>query len=115
MVNRMVTPLKGEQERLQEELTEAAAMAAMPPPAAVAQPAEVDNQLRLSQDEEEEGAKPDDPLVVHKCLEIIFQLMQDRAVELNPTLRTLLDELVLPAIQNLQAPIRNSVASTPEN
>ena len=79
MVNRLATPLKGEQERLQEELTEAAAMAAMPPPAAAAQPAEVDNQLRMIQDdeEEEEGAKPDDPLVVHKCLEIIFQLMQD--------------------------------------
>ena len=114
-LNLEMDQLKGEQERLQEELTEAAAMAAMPPPAAVAQPAEVDNQLRLSQDEdeEEEGAKPDDPLVVHKCLEIIFQLMQDRAVELNPTLRTLLDELVLPAIQNLQAPIRNSVGSIP--
>ena len=41
-------------------------------------------------------------------------LLQDRAVELNPTLRTLLDELVLPAIQNLQAPIRNSVGWIPQ-
>ena len=78
LVNRLLTPLKAEQERLQEELTEAAAMAAMPPPAAAAQPKE-DDQLRMSQDDDEgeEGAKPDDPLVVHKCLEIIFQLMQE--------------------------------------
>ena len=75
----MLSPfVKAEQERLQEELTEAAAMAAMPPPAAAAQPKE-DDQLRMSQDDDEgeEGAKPDDPLVVHKCLEIIFQLMQE--------------------------------------
>ena len=32
-------------------------------------------------------------------------------MELNPTLRTLLDELVLPAIQNLQAPIRKSAVA----
>ena len=51
-------------------------MAAMPPPAAVAAQPKED----MSQDddeEEEDGAKPDDPLVVHKCLEIIFQLMQE--------------------------------------
>ena len=51
-------------------------MAAMP--SSTAKPKE-DDQLRMDQDGEqegEEGAKPDDPLVVHKCLEIIFQLMQ---------------------------------------
>ena len=51
-------------------------MAAMP--SSVAKPKEND-QLRMDQDGEqegEEGSKPDDPLVVHKCLEIIFQLMQ---------------------------------------
>ena len=53
-------------------------MAAMP--SSVAKPKK-DDQLRMDQDGEqegegEEGAKPDDPLVVHKCLEIIFQLMQ---------------------------------------
>ena len=50
-------------------------MAAMP--SSTAKPKE-DEQLRMEQDEGDgdEGAKPDDPLVVHKCLEIIFQLMQ---------------------------------------
>ena len=62
-------------------------------------------------EEEEDGTRVDDPLVVHKCLEMIFQLLQDRAVEMNPTLRTLFDELVLPAIQNLQAPIRKSAVA----
>ena len=67
--------------------------------------------MNPQQGEEEDGTRVDDPLVVHKCLEMIFQLLQDRAVEMNPTLRTLFDELVLPAIQNLQAPIRKSAVA----
>ena len=77
MVNRMPNPFKAELERLQEELTEAAAMAAMPPPAAVAAQPKEDMSQDDDEEEEDGGAKPDDPLVVHKCLEIIFQLMQD--------------------------------------
>ena len=51
----------------------------------------------------------DDPLVIHKCLEMIYQLMQDPQIKtLNATLQTLVDELILPSIRDLEAEIRKS-------
>ena len=63
-----------------------------------------------SEDEDEEdGNKPENPLIVHKCLEMIYQLMQDATIKtLNPTLLTICEELVLPSIRNLEPEIHKS-------
>lgn len=63
--------------------------------------------------ETNEPPKVEDPTVVHKCLEIIYMLLQDMGIKaLNPTLQTLFDELVLPSIQSLETEIRKSAVKT---
>ncbi len=103
--------------RLQEELTEAAAMAAKP--SRISNASEVPSSdkeatAEAAEDKEaEEGSQQtqsaanDDPVVVLKCLEILYQLMQDTAIKtLNATLLTLLDELVMPSVRHLESDIR---------
>jgi len=51
--------------------------------------------------------KDEDPQVVHKCLEMIYYLLQDPKIKtLDNTLRTLLDELVMPSVRDLQTEVR---------
>eukprot|EP00095_Tigriopus_kingsejongensis_P007922 maker-scaffold1210_size55525-snap-gene-0.20 protein:Tk07922 transcript:maker-scaffold1210_size55525-snap-gene-0.20-mRNA-1 annotation:"hypothetical protein CAPTEDRAFT_225765" len=91
--------------KLQEELTEAAAMASRPQ---FKEPAHVPI-VEESPPSSEEGAKLEDPGMVQKCLEMIFQLLQDPKIKiLNATLMTLFEELVLPAVRNLEPEIRKS-------
>jgi len=94
--------------RLEEQLTESAAMAA--------RPAKRSDTAKEKKDSREESfkersntqtQKTESPEVVHKCLEILYHLMQDTKIKmLDNTLRTFLDELVMPAIRNLQPEIR---------
>jgi hypothetical protein len=84
-------------------------MAARPPP--VTEPSKI--VVHEVEEDVEEAPKQDDPFVIHKCLEIIYQLLQDMSIRtLNATLRTLFDELVLPSIQNLSSEIRKSAVVT---
>ncbi|QQP35084.1 NonSMC condensin I complex_ subunit G putorius, partial [Caligus rogercresseyi] len=53
--------------------------------------------------------KGDDPILIHKCLEMIHCLLKDvHITALNPTLRTLLDEFILPNVKNINFAIRQS-------
>lgn len=94
--------LEAEQNQLQDELTEVAAMASRPVFVEEARPVSVEP------DSSEEVPKvEEDPLVVQKCLEIIFHLLQDTKIKtLTATLRTLFDEMVLPSLRNLEPEIR---------
>merc|ERR1719167_811820 len=110
-----------EQNRLQDELTEAAAMAPVPSSgtkkakkgeekepsgisAAKQNAAEVDmGQLGHS------IVKADDPLIVHKCLKMLGVMLESNDIKsTNATLQTLLDEFVVPSVQNVDCHIRNS-------
>ncbi len=63
---------------------------------------EVKGQSTISQ-----RCAPTNPLVLHKCLEMLFQLMQDPQIKtLNATLMSLLEEFIMPSIAHLEAEIR---------
>ena len=48
-----------------------------------------------------------DPTVTHKCLEMIVELMQDPAIKnLNPTMMTLIEDLIMPSIRDLEPEVR---------
>ncbi len=101
--------LEEEQTKIEDELTEALAMASRP----VSAEKQKAKKKRASTDGESEEApesnKKEDPVVIHKCLEMIYQLLQDLSIKtLNPTLRTFFTELVLPSIQSLEAAVRKS-------
>ncbi len=97
--------------KLQDELTEAAAMASRPSRTSDVAP---EKQTQAAEQSRPESAmstsnKEDDPAVVHKCMVILYQLMQDPAIKtLDNTLHTLLDELIMPSIRHLDAEIRMS-------
>uniref|UniRef100_A0A0K2UZM0 NonSMC condensin I complex, subunit G [Mustela putorius furo] n=1 Tax=Lepeophtheirus salmonis TaxID=72036 RepID=A0A0K2UZM0_LEPSM len=56
-----------------------------------------------------EKADGDDPVLVHKCLEMVCCLMKDiKITSLNAILKTLLDEFIVPNIKNMNFPIRQS-------
>jgi len=94
--------------RLEEKLTEAAAMAARPAIRSdTAKEKKASQEESLKETSNIQMQKNESPEVVHKCLEILYHLMQDTKIKtLDNTLRTFLDELVMPAIRNLQPEIR---------
>ena len=50
-----------------------------------------------------------DPLVTQKCLEIVYELLQDTNIKsLNPTLMTIFEELVMPSVRDLRLEVRKS-------
>ncbi len=108
--------LDDEYNTLQEELTEAAAMAAKPPRMSDVSEAPQSAGEDASEDGggvREDSAVKDDPVVVHKCLAMLYQLLQDPAIKtLNATLQTVLDELVMPSIRDLDAEIRMEAVRT---
>ena len=97
-----IEELNEEVARLQEELTDVASVSARNSPAAAPAKRQVEPEETSKNGEDSEAAGVDDPNVTRKCLEIIYHMMQDKAIKsLSPTLMTLLDELILPSIRDL--------------
>ena len=100
-----VEALLKEQAELEEKLTEIAERApkVITPVAPMIPQAEEERPQTQSSQKE----RNDDPVLIQKCLEMIVQLLQDPKINrLNPILQTLLEEFILPSIQNLKAEIR---------
>ena len=115
-----------EQIRLQDELTEAAAMAPVPSSGAKKNQANVGNEgsskpnepqrrisgIEVDGDDEPLNAstiKCDDPLIIHKSLKMLGVMLESNDIKsTNATLQTLLDEFVVPSVQNVDFQIRNS-------
>ncbi|TRY70433.1 hypothetical protein TCAL_09294 [Tigriopus californicus] len=96
--------LEAEQNQLQDELIEVAAIASRPVFVEEVCPTSVE-----PESSEDAPKVEEDPLVVQKCLEILYHLLQDTKIKtLSPTLRTLFDEMVLPSLRNLEPEIRIS-------
>lgn len=90
--------LDQEQKKLQEELTVADEKASRP---------SVDNAAKNVLQSNTSPDTPIEPKRMRKCLEVIFQLMQDTKIKsLKPSVMTLVEEIVLPAIRDLEPEIR---------
>ena len=115
--------LHTEQIRLQDELTEAAAMAPVPssdakknkradgPESSVKSGAtkETSGMEIDGQEIDASVVKSDDPLMIHKCLKMLGVMLEWNDIKsTNATLQTLLDEFVVPSVQNVDCHIRNS-------
>ena len=109
-----------EQNRLQDELTEAAAMAPVPSSGtkkvkekeALAKSVAT-TEAKISETEaaqlDQSTVKADDPLIIHKCLKMLGVMLESNDIKsANATLQTLLDEFVVPSVQNIDCHIRNS-------
>ena len=104
----------------QEELTEAAAMAPVPSSDTRkdkindkkqgSQPAQQpDSQVAEVEELNPASIKLDDPLIIHKSLKMLSVMLESKDIKsTNATLQTLLDEFVIPSIQNVDCHIRNS-------
>ena len=121
-----------EQMRLQDELTEAAAMAPVPASASGTKKTNTvqktnkttpsskggiqqGSTLALDMDEGEEAesgdevGKCDDPLIIHKSLKMLGVMLEAGDIKsMNATLQSLLDEFVVPSVQNVDFQLRNS-------
>ena len=118
-----------EQNKLQDELTEAAAMAPVPSSGArqtkTKQTGESISKKRKSlelqqggmdvEDGDEEqlnasvNVKCDDPFIIHKSLKMLGVMLESNDIKsMNATLQSLLDEFVVPSVQNVDFQIRNS-------
>ena len=110
-----------EQNRLQDELTEAAAMAPVPSsgtkkakkgeekePSGISAAKQNTAEVEMGQ-LDHSIVKADDPLIVHKCLKMLGVMLESNDIKsTNATLQTLLDEFVVPSVQNVDCHIRNS-------
>ena len=109
-----------EQNRLQDELTEAAAMAPVPSSGTRKAKKPEEKQLTGKPEEDQKAleaegqldhsiVRADDPLIIHKCLKMLGVMLESNDIKsTNATLQTLLDEFVVPSVQNVDCHIRNS-------
>ena len=118
-----------EQNKLQDELTEAAAMAPVPSSGArqtkTKQTGESISKKRKSLEPQQGGmdvedgdeeqlnasvnVKCDDPFIIHKSLKMLGVMLESNDIKsMNATLQSLLDEFVVPSVQNVDFQIRNS-------